>query len=146
MKILIATIIFLTIILSLNYGQAQNSLEDSIIIEVINTTIQSQRNDTIYKPNGTIWKIKENKTPQLVLLNKTETFLFDPKFSTLEMFNRNGLSLLDSVTFKDFILRNETSIILPEIENEQASIHILTKEELNDIFERGGWGKISSKI
>jgi hypothetical protein len=57
------------------------------------------------------------------------------------MFHRNGLSLLDSLTYDDFILKNKKSIIIPKIENSQASIHILTKEELNKIFDRGGWRK-----
>ncbi len=132
-------------ILPLQHGYGQACIEDSIIIKIVNRTIQSHENDTIYKPNGTIWKIKENHTPEIVLVNETETFLFDPKVYTLEMFNSNGLSLLDSVTYNDFILKNKKSIIIPEIENTKASIHILTKEELNKIFDSGGWEKYHRK-
>ena len=145
MKKLFTTIIILTSILYGNYGQAQNSLEDSIIIEVINRTVKLQQPDTLYDRNGKIKKIKESQVPEIVLLNETETFLFDPKVSTLEMFNLNGLSLLDSVTYNDFILKNKKSIIVPKIENTQILIHTLTKDELDNIFDHGGWKKYHRK-
>ena len=145
MKLQFATIIILTLLLSVNYVQAQISLEDSVIIKVINGTIKLQQPDTLYDRNGKIKRIKESQPPEIILLNKTETFLFDPKVSTLEMFNRNGLSLLDSVTYNDFISKNKKSIILPKFESEQALIHILTKDELNNIFDRGGWEKYHRK-
>ena len=145
MKVQFATLIILTLVLSAYHGQAQVSLEDSVIVEVINRTIKFQQPDTIFDRNGKIKRIKESQVAEIVLLNKTETFLFDPKVSTLEMFNCNGLSLLDSATYNDFILKNKNSIILPKFESEQALINVLSKDELNDIFDHGGWEKYHRK-
>jgi|SRR5690554_1892104 hypothetical protein len=139
MKLHIVELTILFLLLSVNFGQAQISLEDSVIIEVINGTVNLQKPDTLYDKNGEIKSIKEIQVPEIILLNKTETLLLDPKVSTLEMFNSNGLSLLDSITYNDFILKNKKSIILPKFENEQAIIHIITGDELKDIFDNGGW-------
>lgn len=105
----------------------------------VKLTVNLQKPDTLYDKNGEIKSIKEIQVPEIILLNKTETLLLDPKVSTLEMFNSNGLSLLDSITYNDFILKNKKSIILPKFENEQAIIHIITGDELKDIFDNGGW-------
>ena len=137
MKIL--TTLILTLICA--YGFGQIDIENEIISALIKSEIKSTPNDTVFTRKGQIKKIKTFKTPDVIIVNETETFLFDPKVDSLGRFKNetNGLPSLENDTYLNFIDKNKAKIQIDSVKNFSGTITYITKQAIENIFKQGGW-------
>ena len=130
-----------------NYiGFGQVDIENEIITDLIRSEFKQLPNDTIFNRNGQIKKINTFKKPEIVLQIETETYLFDPKWNSLEMFNKNGLSSLDSDCYSDFCEKNRLKVSIDSIDNFQGTISYFTKNETIGLYKQGGWDNYHKKF
>ena len=140
-------ILILSILVMTNYvGFGQIDFDNEIIADLIRSVMHQSPNDTIFNRKGQIKKINTFKKLEIVLQCETETYLFDPERNSLEMFNKNGLSSLDSDCYSDFCEKNKLKIGVDSIDNFQGTISYLTKNEIIDIFKQGGWANYYKKF
>ena len=137
LKILI--ILGLTLISTIGFGQ--NDIENDIISALIKSEIKSSPNDTVFTRKGQIKKIKKHKDPDVILVNETETLLFDPKVDSLGRFKNetNGLPSLDKDSYIDFQDKNKSKIQIDLIQDFNGTIVYITRQEIESIFKQGGW-------
>ncbi len=134
-KILILSILVLSNHVS--FGQVE--IDNEIIADLIKSEIHQFPNDTIFNRKGQIKRIHTFGKLEIVLLIETETYLFDPKVDSLEMFNKNGLSTLNLDCYSDFCEKNRSKVVIDSIGNFNGSISYLTKNEMINLFKQGGW-------
>src|SRR5665648_224550 len=132
-------LIFSILVLSNNTGFGQVNIDNEIIADLIRSEFKSSPNDTIFNRKGQIKQIHISKRPDILLVNETETYLFDTDVDSLDMFRKNGLSKLDSECYLDFIEKNKSKIHVDTISYFQGTIKYLERDELKKIFKEGGW-------
>lgn len=125
--------------MSNNTSFGQVNVDNEIIADLIRHEFKSSPNDTIFNRKGQIKQIHISRKPDVLLVNETETFLFDPNVDSLDMFRKNGLSKLDSECYLDFIEKNKSKIYIDSISYFQGTIKYLERDELKKIFKNGGW-------
>ena len=133
----ILTITFLTLISTSGFGQID--IENEIISALIKSEIKSLPNDTVFTRKGEIKKIKTYKDSDIILVNETETFLFDPIVDSLGFFKSNGLSSLELDCYTDFKEKNNSKIQIDSISNFKGIIKYISSTEIKEIFKQGGW-------
>jgi hypothetical protein len=136
---LLKILIFLILILSNNIGFGQVDIDNEVIAELIRSEFKSSPVDTIFNRKGQIKQIHISKKPDILLVNETETFLFDPEVHSFDMFRKNGLSKLNSECYLDFIEKNKSKIHVDTISYFQGKINYMGRDELKRIFKDGGW-------
>lgn len=139
MRHLFKILMFSILILFHKIGFGQVNIDNEVIADLIRSEIKSSPNDTIFNRKGQIKQIHISKKPNILLVNETETFLFDPEVDSLNMFRKNGLSKLDSECYLDFIEKNKSNIHVDTISYFQGTINYLGRGELKRIFKDGGW-------
>lgn len=135
LKILI--VITLTLINVTGLGQVD--IENKIISSLINSEIKSMPNDTIFNKKGELKVIVIQKTPNIILVNETETFLFDPQVDSLGMFKINGLPSIDTDCYSNFKEINRVKIKIDSISDFMWPIKYISSNEIETIFKQGGW-------
>ncbi|MBK6965664.1 MAG: hypothetical protein IPH20_17500 [Bacteroidales bacterium] len=137
LKILIVITLNLTTLI----GFGQIDIENEIISALIKSEIKSLPNDTVFTRKGKIKEIRTCKVPDIILINETETYLFDPKVDSFSRFKNetNGLPSLDNDSYQDFIVKNKSRLQIDSIRDFPGEVKYVSAKEIEIIFKQGGW-------
>lgn len=131
----ILTIIILSLICT--RGFAQIDIENAIISALMNYKFKTLPNDTIFNRKGAIKNIITHEDPEIVLVNETEAYSFDN--DSLGWFKNHGLPSIDSECYLNFKENNKLNIQIDSIHDFKGTIIYMSRKEVDDIFNNGGW-------
>lgn len=127
------TLCILFLITINGFGQAE--LENEIFSGMIKGYFYHKPNDTVFGRKGNIEKIHKYYVHDLKIIIETYTHNLGSKADSMGMFKHQGLTLLDSTMYLDFIEKNKTTILVDSISGFEGKIAYLSKIEVKKIFE-----------